>query len=157
MAKRRKRTNSMVPAKGVLRDMADKLWSIAIRSDWNWRCAVCGRTPCEAHHMIPREKFRTRYDLRNGIALCATHHRFCPNTSPHNSGFGFSLWLKENHPEREAWVEMKLSCKRELDFDGTKNEAYYISVIESLREYVEPDEFERVCGVKFSRYLEANR
>ena len=50
MGKRRKRTNSKTPAKGRLRDCADQLWSLAVRDDWNNRCAVCGFGKCEAHH-----------------------------------------------------------------------------------------------------------
>ena len=41
-------------------------------------------------------------------------------------------------------------------FDEITNWVYYVEIIKSLREYVEPEEFERICGVKLSQWLEDN-
>ena len=153
MKKRRKRTNSNVPAKGRLRDMADRLWSISVRTDWNWKCAVCGGGPCDAHHLVPRANQSTRYDLSNGIALCASHHQFCPDVSPHQNAAGWMQWLRENQPLRYEWYVETVINGKHLKFDGTTNPPYYCGVIMSFREYVEPEKFEEIVGIKFSAYL----
>ena len=145
----RKRTNSKVPAKGRLREMADTLWSLAVRSDWAWKCAVCGNSKVEAHHLTPRQFTATRFDLDCGIALCSHHHQFCPEVSPHQNAAGWLAWLEKTHPRCFAWYQQN---KRPL-FEGTTNSAYYCEVILALEPYVDDGEFERVCGIKFSRYL----
>lgn len=148
--KRRKRTNSKVPAEGRLRDMADRLWSLAVRSDWNWRCAVCRSGKCEAHHLVPRQHQATRYELRNGIALCTHCHQFDKDLSPHQNAAGFIFWLESHHADLAEWY----FDNRRPRFDETLNAAYYCEQIQRLRQYVEPEDFVRVVGVKFAAYLE---
>lgn len=150
MPKRRKRTSIDIPAPGRLREMADKLWSLAVRNDWAYKCAVCGRGKCQAHHLVPRQHHATRYTLRNGIALCARCHQFDDDISPHQNAAGWLTWLTENHPKLAAWY---LENQRPR-FDGTINAQYYIDQLLRLQQYVEPDDFERICGVRFSQYLE---
>ena len=149
MPKRRKRSNSNVPAKGRLREMADRLWSHAVREDWAWKCAVCGHRKVEAHHLVPRQHEATRYLLRNGIALCASHHQFDKSVSPHQNAAGWLEWLESAHTELAEWF--KSNCRPE--FHGTKNVEYYCGIIRGLRQYVAEDEFERIVGIKFSRWL----
>lgn len=152
----RKRTNKHVPAKGRLRDMADQLWSRAIRADWGWKCAVCNNEKCEAHHLIPRQHQATRYELQNGIALCSSHHQFDADTSPHQNAAGWLHWLDMNWPELLDWYRDITATGAYKTFSGTTNAAYYCDVIRGFREYVEPEEFERIVGIKFSQWLETN-
>jgi len=157
--KNRKRTNSNVPAKGTLRDMADRLWSLAVRNDWNWKCAVCGcggSGKLEAHHLLPRQHENYRYDLRNGICLCSRHHQFHPDTSPHQNAAGWVQWLAEYQPNIHRWYIETNSGVRFRQFKGIKNAAYYCDVIRSLRQYVDDEDYVRIVGVKFSRWLEEN-
>lgn len=153
MAKRRKRTNKDVPAKGRLRDIADQLWSLAVRNDWAHKCAVCKSGKCEAHHIVPRQHEQTRYDLQNGIALCAKHHQFDKDISPHQNAAGWLDWLEANYQARYEWY---IANPRPF-FNGVKNVEHYCNVIQQLREYVEPEDFERIVGVKFSRWLQEGR
>lgn len=159
MAKRRKKTNSKVPAKGRLKDMADQLWSLAIKDDWNHSCAICGsRGILNSHHLIPRRYQATRYELRNGIALCASCHTFdgnpsgCGRPSAHGNSSAFDQWMRERHPDIVEWVGLHNGTK----FDGTTNAAYYCSEIRRLKQYVSESDYERIVGVKFSRWLEEN-
>jgi hypothetical protein len=155
MAKRRKRTNSKVPAKGRLRDMADQLWSKAVKADWSHKCAICGRgDSLNSHHLIPRTHQATRYLLRNGISLCKHHHVFCNDRSPHGNGMGFVLWLDANHLALGEWVFEMLDNGDHRKFNGTTNAAYYIDIILGLREYVDEDEYSSIVGVKFGQYLD---
>lgn len=154
MGKRRKRTNKNVPAKGRLRDMADQLWSIAIRDDWNYRCAVCNGGNCDSHHLIPRQHELYRYDLNNGMSLCRACHQFDGNHSPHQNAAGWLKWLRENQHDRYLWYTAHTESNEV--FRGTKNAAYYIAHIRRLRQYVDDAEYERVVGVRFARWLEDN-
>lgn len=153
----RKKTRVGLPAKGRLRDMADDLWSLAVRSDWNHQCAVCGKSKCEAHHLIPRENEATRYDLSNGIALCATHHKFCPKLAPHKNLEAFRQWLDNHHPLRMDWLRATVANGRHLAFAGTKNHGHYIAIILRLQQYVEPDDFTRIVGVRLENLLRGPR
>lgn len=152
-AKQRKRTSKDVPAKGRLKDMADRLWSLAVRSDWNGKCAVCGKGPCDAHHLIPRMNAAMRYSLHNGIALCSSHHQFCPQLSPHQNAAGWMEWLRTNQPLRYEWYVETVTNGDHLKFTGTTNAPYYCGVILSFREYVEPEKFQEIVGIAFSKHL----
>ena len=149
MPKRRKRTNSKVPAKGRLRDMADRLWSRAVRDDWANRCAVCGKGKVEAHHLVPRQFEATRYILLNGVALCASCHKFCPDVSPHLNASGWMDWLRSEHPILAKWYENN----PRPEFHGTKNSAYYVAQIQRLRQYVDEDDAEEIIGIRFITFL----
>lgn len=153
MAKRkapRRRTSLAVPAKGRLRDFADRLWAKAIYSDWLHRCAICGSPKIDAHHLVPRQHEATRYDLNNGIALCSHHHQWDKDHSPHQNAAAWMEWLRVTYPARYEWL---IENRRPV-FTGTKNAPYYCSVIKRLQQYVEPAEFESIVGVKFSAWLD---
>ena len=154
--KQRKRTSADVPAKGRLRDMADRLWSKAVAADWNHCCAVCGARSgiMNAHHLIPRQHYKSRYDLQNGICLCVHDHQFNPNWSPHQNAAGWLGWLRDHHQKLHAWYVRQMDSGEYQKFDEKLNAAYFISQIQRLREYVEPEEFERVVGVRFGAWLE---
>ncbi len=157
--KRRKRTNSNVPAKGRLRDMADELWKLAVWDDWAYKCAVChrGNVKLDAHHIIPRHHDRFRYDVKNGILLCFQHHNHDNDVAPHQNAAGWLQWLGEFHQALHKWYVETTETGAHRVFVLTKNPAYYCDQIQRLREYVDDDEFRRVCGVKFSGWLENNQ
>jgi hypothetical protein len=136
--------------------MADRLWSLAVRNDWANKCAVCGSKELHAHHLFSRSWPKVRYDLNNGIAMCATHHKFDPSVSPHANGKGFDCWLREHHRLRWQWYDLQGKTKVYQRFDGVRNAQYYCDAIRSLRDYVEEDDYTRIVGVKFSRWLEEN-
>lgn len=153
LTKRRKRTSHDVPAKGRLREMADRLWALAVKADWNHRCAVCGnRGRLNSHHLIPRQHQATRYDLCNGCCLCAHHHQFDPDVSPHQNAAGWMEWLLLHHAELQRWyVE-----NNRKPFSSTTNAAYYVDVIRGLREYVEEEDYSRIVGKRFAEYLDSS-
>ena len=145
----RKRTNANVPAKGRLRDMADRLWSLAVRKEWADRCAVCRAGTVEAHHLVPRQHEATRYMLRNGIALCAHCHKFDKDISPHMNAAGWLAWLQKYHWDAWTWYVLN----RRPSFTGTKNAAHYCEVLKELRPLVDEESFVKIVGVKFSEWL----
>ena len=154
MAKRRKRTNKNVPAKGRLRDMADRLWSLAVRADWANKCAVCCHRKCEAHHLIPKQHQATRYTLGNGICLCAHDHQFSADLSPHQNAAGWLLWLSEHHPELHRRYTETVEGGAHRRFEYVTNAQYYCDVIRGLKQYVEETDYNQIVGIRFSRWLE---
>ena len=159
MPKRRKRTNKDVPAKGRLKDMADQLWSLAVKEDWANRCAMCGhRGDLNSHHLIPRQHAATRYDLHNGICLCRRCHQFCPERSPHQNAAGFMVWLKVMFPASDKWYVETTTADASIYLNSgiTTNAAYYCDQIRRLKEYVDEDDYTRIVGQRFSRWLEEN-
>ena len=157
--KPRRRTNKDIPAKGRLRDFADTLWSRAIKLDWAGKCAICRKFgDCEAHHIIPREYEATRYDLQNGILLCATHHKFDPELSPHLNAFGWMHWLALWAPGRHDWAEDVIENGFHKSFKGTKNAWHYIDIIQKLRHHLSEQDVNEIAVrdgyVKFLAWLD---
>ncbi len=138
-----------IPKKKTLRRMADQLWSIAVRNDWNNKCAVCGKYPVEAHHLIPRQNQQTRYSLENGIALCSHHHQWNKELSPHQNAAGWIGWMRLHHPALHASYMANPAPR----FKGTVSALYYCDIILSLWGYVEEEDFVRICGKSFSQHL----
>jgi HNH endonuclease len=156
MAKRRKKTNSKIPAKGRLRDMADEMWSLAVKDDWAHKCAMCGRrSSLNSHHLLPRGHTTTRYDLRNGICLCATCHAFDNARGPHLNAAGFMVWLWKHFPARATWYEGSVLAGDYKNFAGTTNATFYCDTILRLKEYATESDYRRICGVKFSEWLDS--
>jgi hypothetical protein len=61
--------------RGKLKKLADKLWSLIVRAAG--KCRICGKeSQLQAAHGFSRRYAGTRWDLRNGWALCAGHHVF---------------------------------------------------------------------------------
>jgi len=60
-------------------------WARYVRLRDQGKCRVCGvqtiqtlelvPNRCEVHHVVSRTCVVTRYDVRNGVVLCATHHQ----------------------------------------------------------------------------------
>ena len=68
----------------------DKLWSLKIRS--KGACEICSKGEgLAAHHIHPRTKYNTRFDLENGICLCYRHHIHFA----HKDVIEFSEFIKE--------------------------------------------------------------
>ena len=145
----RKRTSKNIPAKGRLRDIADRLWSTAVIRQWHGQCAVCGKRGTDAHHLIPRSNYRFRYTVENGIALCAWDHLWNPETAPHMNAAGWLAWLGVYQPIIGLWY----TTNAPLRFSGTTNAAFFLDAIRSLREYVDPKEFVEIVGKRLAGHL----
>lgn len=67
----------------------DKLWSQIVRAKYPF-CVKCSKPTSEAHHIHGRRAKGTRWEITNGIGLCA----YCHKWSPH--GFEQDPYNKEN-------------------------------------------------------------
>jgi len=144
-----------LPKKKRLREICDQLWSLAVKIDWGCGCAMCKkREDLNSHHLIPRQHYALRYDLQNGICLCAGCHRFNPHHSPHKNGPGFNRWLETRYPLRHKWLQDTVDAG--YVFTGTKNNQYFLSTMQALSEYIDPYEFQNIVGIRLCAYLEEN-
>ena len=63
------------------------LWSKAVRILKGDVCVNCGAPAHSVHHILKRRYIVTRYDVKNGLPLCAVCHRIADR----NSEFALSL------------------------------------------------------------------
>ena len=88
-------------------DVKHRIWASAIRYRFGDKCVVCGATNyLSAHHLIPWEVEKFRFDYNNGIPLCPLHHtRYGHGLSPHSDGsILFAMFLQEKFPKILKWV-----------------------------------------------------
>lgn len=82
-----------------------KEWSNAVKSVDNKSCAICGaKKYIHAHHLFPREIHKFRFDVANGVSLCAKHHKYSYEISAHKNSIKFALWLQANRPGQWEWL-----------------------------------------------------
>ncbi len=85
------------PSKKTLRNKLDKAWSRAILS--KGKCEICGKKESlNAHHIVGRRNLALRWDLKNGVCLCAGCHTFKTLSAHQNPEF-FHFWLEEHRWE----------------------------------------------------------
>lgn len=79
--------------KSKLKKKLDKAWSIKIRS--SGECIKCLKTEhLNAHHIIGRRNLTVRWDLDNGVCLCAGCHTFSRD-SAHQNPLEFHKFILE--------------------------------------------------------------
>ncbi len=70
----------------------------------NYKCVYCGKTETlNVHHILGRRARSTRYDIDNGITLCALHHTFGSQFSAHQTPTLFTEWLIKMHGQE--WLD----------------------------------------------------
>ncbi len=144
-----------LPKKKRIKKLADDLWAWVVKDDWGWKCACCGRSGgLNSHHLLPRQHTATRYDLKNGMALCANCHHFCPDFAPHQNSAGFETWLQREYPSIAHWVMANIESGDHKKFDGRTNDAYYCDIILGLKQYVDDDKYREIIGQKFAINLD---
>ena len=84
-----------IPSKSKL----DKLWREACIGLWGDKCEVCGSTPINVHHIYSRANRAVRWNPKNGIPLCVSHHIFDHRFSAHGAPAAFYSWLRDRRGE----------------------------------------------------------
>ena len=99
-----------------LKKKADQLWSKLILLKGS--CEVCGkRENLNAHHIVGRRNLRLRYDLKNGVCLCAGHHTLRMD-SAHQDPIEFMFWLMNHRPDDYNYlVENKETLEFNADYE----------------------------------------
>jgi hypothetical protein len=103
-------------------DVADELWSTAVKVRGGLKCAISNKTEnVESHHLIRRGNWTHRYTLMNGIPLNSYFHTLGDKIAAHGATDvteRFRAWMQESRPEQWAWFQKHLndpSKKPELD------------------------------------------
>lgn len=73
----------------------DDAWSLLVKLRVGRKCEYCGTTTKQihSHHIYSRSKKSTRWDILNGISLCAGHHVLSSKFSAHKTPLEFVMWL----------------------------------------------------------------
>ena len=93
----------MKTEKQKLIDKADKLWSKAVRENYNDRCVKCGGKATASHHIESRIHKNTRWDIPNGVSVCYPCHIHYFHGKPAES----MRWLKDFYGDRIKDLEKK--------------------------------------------------
>jgi len=100
------------PGKSLTRKF-DKLWREKALENANYKCEYCGSTEnLNAHHIVGRRNYSTRWYLPNACILCSKHHTFDSDFSAHQNPLDFSIWiLKERGQD---WWDDILNQKNKI-------------------------------------------
>jgi len=83
--------------------LLDNKWSKLVKTIAEDRCEYCGRPDrLNSHHIFSRSKRSTRWDIDNGVCLCAGHHTLL-NWSAHKAPIEFIEWIREQRGE--TWYQ----------------------------------------------------
>lgn len=111
----------------TLRNKSDKLFQQVGRQLYN-SCLVCGKPISCLHHYFPKSTCSAlRYDIQNGIPICAGCHL------QHHSG-NPAIHNMINRIKGKKWLEELEAKKRNL-FVKT-NIAYYENVIKNFKKII---------------------
>ena len=78
-----------------------KEWSHTVKVRDGFKCVVCESNQyLNSHHLISRKNKELRFDIDNGLTLCAKHHLFDMEISAHKNSFPLIIWLMINRPEQ---------------------------------------------------------
>lgn len=104
-----------------------KLWSLVVRSRANYVCSICGSDKfLHAHHIEDSRMCKSlRYDVKNGVALCAKHHKFGKEAA-HHGFITIYKYLINNRLDDLLYLEQT----RNIEPEFTKT--YLINKIEEL-------------------------
>jgi len=88
----------------------DEIWAFKVKERDDYTCQVCKKksSNVNAHHILPRGLKGLRWDVNNGISLCAYHHSLGP-WSAHKNAIWFYGWLNENKKDTLRYIMAKLS------------------------------------------------
>jgi len=108
-------------------EAADKLWAELVKLRALGKCEMCGTTSyLNSHHIFSRDNRSVRWDVSNGVCLCAGHHALC-NNSAHKAPADFVEWIKDRrgldwyedlrvkaHDTWDGDIETVLACLKEM-------------------------------------------
>ena len=80
--------------KGIDKQL-DDAWSELVKLRAGNACEYCKSKSKQlhSHHIFTRSKKSVRWDVLNGIALCAGHHVLSSSFSAHKTPSDFTFWL----------------------------------------------------------------
>jgi hypothetical protein len=86
-------------------------------------CLVCGtKVRTCGHHLITRQRAKSRHALINVVPLCPEHHKFSNFCAAHSSNYfavrEFADFIKSNYPNRYLyWSENQTVVQPKTDYE----------------------------------------
>ena len=114
-AKKKKQKEKKQNSISYLTKKADKLWSEAVKIEYNYECQVewCDKTQyLNSHHLYTRARKSTRWNIENWICLCAWHHTLSSQFSAHQTPLEFFEWLE--WVKWRDWINEMSAKSREI-------------------------------------------
>lgn len=109
----------------------DLLWGELVKIRAGLKCEYCGKTnSLNSHHIFSRSNMSLRWDVNNGICLCASHH-VLGLFSAHKSPLEFAEWLREKRGEE--WYQI---LKEKSKIITKLSVADKLKVAENLKEKI---------------------
>jgi hypothetical protein len=117
-----------VKTKKQLIKACDIAWSKAVKVRDDYTCQMCGSVSgLNSHHIIGRINYSLRFDLKNGLTLCSSCHKFSRN-SAHNNPVYFIDWYKKHYPEDYEYLLTKKNIiAKYLDYETILQELKEVS------------------------------
>ena len=106
-----------------------RTWSAIVHARTDGRCEVCGAEgKNDAHHVQPRQVCSgLRFDPRNGVCLCPSHHKF-GRQSAHKGMLWFADWFRKNRPGDYGHVmenlDLELDCRDRLKLYAVESDLH---------------------------------
>lgn len=103
---KKKQKAKKLPSLGKLRRLADRLWSLKVKSVFGNKCAVCGASEnLNSHHIEPRTSSAIiRWDVLDGISLCVIHHKYGRDAA-HKSTIFFYEFIRKKLPNVVEYIK----------------------------------------------------
>jgi len=88
----------------------DKIWADEVKRIDNYKCAICGSIKTlNSHHILPKHGYKElRHNLKNGITLCVTCHKFGKNAA-HKNALAFAEFLAIHRPTQYYYLMEKIN------------------------------------------------
>jgi hypothetical protein len=98
------------------------LWVLRVKEIAGYQCEICRSGKClQAHHIIGKSNRTLKWDLRNGICLCANCHSL-GNMSAHQDPQWFMLWMYEFKTEDYEYLIYKKNERFDKDYIRIEDE-----------------------------------
>ena len=120
---KRKKTSKLAKGKADVtsrywRTKADRAWAVLVKQRAHGKCEVCRTNQnLQSHHLFDRSRKDMRHELRNGICLCAKHHKWNREISAHRGSVAFYSWFVREHREWWAWLLSNLYAPKDYEID----------------------------------------
>lgn len=120
------KTSIRVVIRKHLINLADELWSTAVKVNFGWKCAISNKTDnLESHHLIRRGNWTHRYTVMNGVCLNSYFHTLGNYIAAHGATDvteRFREWMQRDHPKQWDWFEKhRNDTSRKPDIDELLN------------------------------------
>ena len=93
--------------------ICDELWALAVKKRAGFKCEMCEKdSHIQAHHVIPRTNYATRYLVANGVALCYRHHFYYA----HKDALSFADWFRGVRPMDAEGIENMRNAQVKNDY-----------------------------------------